>query len=101
MAQCFQLLDKQTGEAISLNQVDESICIEVLDTPVHPQRYGGDVFNWFDSIGFQIACGKPLGSTDLRDHYLKSDMWAEEAPMISKIMDHLEARYTSRSFYGR
>ena len=105
MPSCFKLLDKQTKEAVSLNKIDENICKEVLGIPVHDKKYGGGYvpgsFNWFDTIGFQIATGKPLGSQELRDHYLKSDMWAEEAPVIGKILDHLEARYTSHSFYGR
>ena len=103
MPSCFQLLDKQSGEAVSLNSVDESICKEVLNVPVHEHNYGGGyapgAFNWFDTIGYMIATGKPLGSQELRDHYLASDMWAEEAPIIGKILDHLEARFTSRSFY--
>ena len=105
MPSCFKLLDKQTGEAVPLNKLDEDICKDVLGVPVHDKKYGGGyvagAFNWFDTIGFQIATGKPLGSQELRDHYLKSDMWAEEAPIISKILDYLEARYTSHSFYGR
>jgi hypothetical protein len=47
-----------------------------------------------------IATGKPLGSQELRDHYLSSDMWAEEAPVIRQILDYLESRYTSHSFYA-
>ena len=58
MPRCFQLLDKQTNEAISLNLIDEQICKDVLNVPPHPKFYGGDTFNWFDTIGFQIAMGK-------------------------------------------
>jgi len=105
MPSCFKLLDKQTKEAVSLNKIDEDICKEVLGVPVHEKKYGGGYapgsFNWFDTIGFMIATGKPLGSQELRDHYLASDIWAEEAPVIGKILDYLEARYTSHSFYGR
>ena len=105
MAQCFQLLDKQTNKPVSLFAVDESICTDVLNVPVHKKKYGGGfvegAFNWFDSIGFQIADGKALGSQELRDHYLTNEMWAEEAPVISRILDYLEARFTSYSFYGR
>jgi len=103
MPSCFQLLDKQTGEAVSLNRLDESICTEVLNVPTHDHMYGGGYvpggFNWFDTIGFQIATGKPLGSQELRDHYLKSEIWADEAPVIGRVLDYLEARYTSDSFY--
>jgi hypothetical protein len=105
MPSCFQLLDKQSNEAVSLNKLDEDICKDVLNVPVHEKKYGGGyvkgAFNWFDTIGYHIATGMPLGSQELRDHYLKSDIWAEEAPIISKILDYLEARYYSHSFYGR
>jgi hypothetical protein len=105
MPECFQLLCKTTGEPVSLNAVDELICKEVLNVPVHPKKYGGGyvkgAFNWFDAIGFMIAAGKkPLGSQELRDHYLNSDMWADEAPIIEKILDFMESRFTSRSFYS-
>ena len=100
MPSCFQLFDKQTNQAVSLIALDESICADVLNTQPHPRFYGGTVFNWFDTIGYMIATGKPLGSQELRDHYLKSDMWAEEAPIISNVLDYLEARYTSHSFYS-
>jgi len=105
MPSCFKLLDKQTKIAVSLSKLDEDICNEVLMVPVHQKKYGGGyvngAFNWFDTIGFMIATGMPLGSEELRNHYLKSDLWSEEAPIISKILDYLETKYTSVSFYGR
>lgn len=97
---CFKLISKATGETQTLNNIDIEIC-QVMGVEVHPVQYGGNVFNWFDTIGFQIASGKELGSTELRDHYLKSEMWAEKAPMIEKILDYLEANYRSNSFYAR
>lgn len=100
---CFKLYSKETNEAVSLNKLDEDICNEVLNVPVHETKYGGGyvegAFNWFDTIGFQIASGKDLGSQELRDHYLKSDMWAEEAPIVERILNYLEERYRSHSFY--
>jgi hypothetical protein len=102
MPSCFQLLDKTTKEPVGLNTVDELICTEVLNVPVHPKFYGGGKFNWFDSIGFTIATNsdKQLGSQELRDHYLKSEMWADEAPVFEKVLDFLESKYTSRNFYS-
>jgi hypothetical protein len=100
MPSCFQLFDRDTNQIVSLSSVDDAICTQVLNTQPHPQFYGGNVFNWFDTIGFMIATGKPLGSQELRDHYLSSDMWAEEAPVIRQILDYLESRYTSHSFYA-
>ncbi len=74
MPQCFQLFPlnsdspKESG-AVSLSRIDEEIC-QLLGSQVHDRFYGGtgeNSFNWFDTIGFQIACGKPLGSSELRD----------------------------------
>lgn len=101
MPQCFELFNKHTGESVCLNVLDEQICKDVLNVPVHPRLYGGEGgFNWYDTIGFQIACGKQLGSQELRDHYLKSDMWADEAPVIERILNYLEDNYRSNSFYS-
>lgn len=98
----FQLLSKETKKPVSLSAIDESICKDVLNVPVHQRRYGGGDapgnFNWFDTIGFHIAIGKPLGSPELRNHFLESSLWAEEKPLIIKILDYLEEHYTSESF---
>lgn len=102
MPVCFKLFSKDNQEkAISLTLIDERICREVLNVEPHPKWYGGTVFNWFDTIGFMIASSSDmyLGSAALREHYSKSEMWAEEWPMIEKILDFLEANYTSTSFY--
>jgi hypothetical protein len=55
------------------------------------------VFNWYDTIGFTIAMGRSLDQ--VRDHYVKSDVWLEELPIINKVLDFLEDNYTTRSFY--
>lgn len=104
MPSCFQLFPRGSSEPASLNKVDEQIC-KVLNVPVDPRKYGGGYvdggFNWFDTIGFMIATNSDmeLGSQKLRDHYLKSDMWAEEAPKIEKVLNFLQAYYTSTCFY--
>ena len=101
MASCFQLFEKETNQIVSLSSVDDAICTEVLNTQPHPKLYGGTVFDWFNSIGFMIAIGKPLGSQELRDHYLADESWAKYAPVIKQILDYMESKYTSRSFYSR
>lgn len=106
MALNFMLVDKVTSEPVSLITVDEIICKEVLNVEVHPHNYGGDwtksdnTFNWFDSIGFQIASGKTLedGDDSVKKYYQESDMWQKEYPIIEKIIDFLQSRYTSRSW---
>ena len=106
MALNFQLLDKVTNEPQSLSKIDEIICVECLNVSVHPTQYGGDwnksdnTFNWFDSIGFQIASGKTLEDSDnsVKKHYQESDMWKKELPIIEKIIDFLQSKYTTKNW---
>jgi len=100
MALNFQLLSKTTKEPQYLSQIDELICAQCLNVPVHPKKYGGDgsgnSFNWFDTIGYMLASGKSLedGDNSVREYYRSSRLWAEELPIIEKIIDFLQARYT-------
>lgn len=98
MPNCFQLLDKETNTPVSLALVDNLICREVYNTEPDKHFYGGNVFNWFDSIGFQIAMGKDLAQT--REYYVNSTMWFDELPHILPVIDYLEQKYTTRSFYS-
>lgn len=117
MPQCFQLFKKGTTDAVSLSKLDELICQEVLQVEVHPSKYGGDwtksknTFNWFDSIGFTIACNseKSLGSEALRKHYSieenvskENNFYEEDLAFYTnanKVLDYLEANYSSTCFY--
>lgn len=100
MAVNFQLLDKQTGEAVKLVKVDELICTDILKCKPHEKWWGGEVFNWYDSIGFQLAYGKTLeeGEDSIRNYYKNSDMWKEEYPLIDTIISYLQERYNCRSW---
>jgi hypothetical protein len=106
MAINFMLKDKVTNKPVSPIDVDEIICKEILNVEAHPKYYGGDctksdnTFNWFDSIGFQLASGKELedGDNSVRRYYQESDMWQEELPIIEKIIDFLQSRYVCDSW---
>jgi len=100
MAVYFKLIDKVTDLPVSLSKVDEDICKLILKCEPHDKHYGGDVFNWFDSIGFQLASGKTLedGKDSVREYYQTSEMWAEELPMIEQIIDYLQSKYTCKSW---
>ena len=98
MPSCFQLLDKVSNQPVSLSLVDELICREVYQTEPHPKWYGGDVFNWFDSIGFQIATGKSL--VQVREYYNSNPLWAEELPYIIPALIYIESNYNAKSFYA-
>ena len=103
MAYNFQLIDKQTNEAVRLSLVHELICKEILNETPHERFYGGsgkNSFNWFDSIGFQIASGKTLedGDDSVRKYYQESEMWQPELSIIEKIIDFLQSKYTTKSW---
>ena len=106
MAVNFQLLDKQTREAVSLSLVDDMICKDVYNCTPHVMHYGGNVFNWYDTIGFQLACGLELedGEKSVREYYKNSELWKEEYPMIDSVISYLQKYYTTKSWsscYGR
>jgi hypothetical protein len=102
MPSCFQLIDRVTGEPTSLSLVDDRICKEVYNCEPHPRFYGGNVFNWFDSIGFQLAMSKDLDDNSdksVRKYYQESELWADELPIIEKTIDFLQTNYTEKSWY--
>jgi hypothetical protein len=106
MAVNFRLFHKKTNVAVSLVQVDNNICRDVLDCTPHEKWWGGEVFNWYDTIGFQLAYGMTLedGEGSVRDYYKDSDLWKEEYPMIDKVISYLQEHYTCNSWvsvYGR
>ena len=103
MALYFKLLDKQTKEPISLSLLDEKICKEVYETEPHPTWYGGNIFNWFDTIGFQLASGLTLedGDNSVRHYYKHNEMWIEEFPIIEKVIDYLQKHFICQSWFGR
>ena len=100
MPKCFELIDKTTNQKTCLNKVDEEVC-SLLNSDVHPKRYGGtgaNAFNWFDSIGLQIATLQPDSFAPVRKYYSESSIWKEEWPTIKKIIDFLESKYQPRGF---
>lgn len=106
MAINFQLIDKLDKKPVSLTKIDEEICEKVLAEKPHKKYYGGsgkNSFNWFDTIGFQLASGKTLeeGQNSVRKYYQTSDDWLEELPIIEKIITFLQNKYTCRSWVSR
>ena len=95
MPRCFRLLEKGTQTAKSLNSIDTEICEKVLHVEVHPKWYGGGEFNWFDTIGLLLACGKSL-NPESDDYILKDETYGET---FVKVVNYLSERYDSDSFY--
>ena len=96
----FQLIDKKTNKPVSLKEIDEEIC-DLIGVEVHPKFYGGDLYNWFDIIGFQIAMGKPLGSKELRNYVTDDSPNGWSADHVARgrlVLDYLENVYTSKAW---
>ena len=89
MPNCFSLTRKGESEPTDLVKVDEELCkhLGVECDPKHWTSY------WYGSIGFHIACGKPLGSKELRDvvEYIAGD----DTPNLLKCLNYLEEHFTS------
>ena len=102
MPRCFQLIEKATGKPAKLSLIDDILCKEVYNCEPHPKFYGGNIFDWFESIGFQLAMGRTLddkSDKSVRKYYQGSDVWADELPMIEKTIDYLQQHYTEESWY--
>lgn len=99
MAYYLRLLDKTSNDAVSLISIDERICREVYNVEPDDTHWGSSVFNWYDTIGFSLSSGMTI--KEVRDHYVTSDIWTEERPMIMQVLDFLEANYVPKSSYGR
>ena len=95
MANNFQLFSKGSNTAACLFDIDEEICTKVLNVPVDAKNYGGNSFDWFNIIGYNIAAGNKLGSQELRDVVAK---WTDNDPTGVKVLQYLEDNYTSDSF---
>jgi hypothetical protein len=92
MPNCYQLYRKgETRGGITptypatLQSVDEAIC-QHFGVPVHPKYWFRD---WHNIIGFKIAMGSALGSSELRQ-------WiTENADDLLDVLAFLETNYTS------
>lgn len=103
MAYYFQLLDKKTNQPIELTKVDEDICRKVYKCEPHHKFWGGEVFNWYDSIGFQLATGLKLedGPNGVRNYYNKAWSQEEELPLINKVITFMQKNYKVKNGYCR
>lgn len=98
MPNCFQIISRQTGEIVDLKKVNEEIG-EYLGVEPHPKYW---VEDWHNSIGYLIACCSDcnLGSENLRKEVLEfCDTRQEYLVKLIKILDFMESKYTSRSWY--
>ncbi len=95
MANYLTLFDKTSKEAVSLISIDERICKEVYNVEPHDTHWGSNVFNWYDTVGYQLSTGKSM--EEVRQHYVTSDIWTEELPMILPVIEFLENNYTPKA----
>lgn len=103
MANYFQLIPINGTEPEGLSHVDERICKEVLKCDPHPKWFGGEVFDWYNTIGYWLAAGRTLedGEGSVRKHFKddSDDVWKEELPLIEKVIDFLQKNYTVKNWF--
>lgn len=98
MANYLTLFDKTSKEAVSLISIDERICREVYNVEPHDVKWGSNVFNWYDSIGFKLSTGKSM--EEVREYFSTSDIWKEELAIILLVIEFLENNYTPHASWG-
>lgn len=98
----FELIDITTNEVVSLNDVDTRICTH-MNIEVHPQRYGGDLYNWYSTIGHKLAEGYTLedGDKSVTNYYNESTLWEEEKHWLMPIIKFLQKNYKCKSGFTR
>lgn len=82
---CFQLLNKTTGEPANLNDVDAEICA-MLNTPVDPEHF---VHYWYEIIGLAAACGHSFEK-------MRNEIFVDADPTALQIINYLDEHYTIR-----
>lgn len=88
MPSCFQLINKETGEAEKFSKIDDKICAYFGVKP-DPKKY---VYLWYDIIGFNLATGKSFEEQ-------REMEWLKNDPELMQIIDFLDENYTSNNWY--
>lgn len=104
MPVCFQLYPKGGDKPVVLQRLDDEMRQHFGVEP-DPEHWLG---HWFDTIGFRLAIGKSFA--EIREQF-QGYVREEEAkgnPQhgvefytdLLKILDYIEERYTTTSFYS-
>ena len=88
MPNCFQILDKVSGEPVVLQHVDERLC-QHFGVPVDPDSW---YLGWYDAIGFELAIGWTFA--ELREANADNEEYLA-------IIDCLDAWYNVNSWASR
>ena len=86
----IQFINKQTGNADSFPKIDDQICAFLGVKPDPDQYYLG----WYDTIAFLAAMGKTFDQ-------IREDRYVASQPVLLRILDWLDARYTPSAWAGR
>ena len=87
MPNCFQLTRNGDKEAMSLLQIDDSIC-KHMGVEADPIWW---CCNWYEVIGLLLSCGKSF------DEIIENDFSDE----IKKIAEYLRDNFVSYAWYER
>lgn len=90
MPACFQLIDRNTGVAESLDVVDDKIC-DFLHTQPDDVKYA---FNWYNTVGLMMAVGFS------KEKILKELGDWPESVVLKKIVEFIFTNYEPVSFHS-
>lgn len=88
MPNCFMLLDKTTGEPVSLQKVDDMMR-EAFGEPPNEKEW---LYRWYDTVGFALAMGRSWDET--RKHF-------EGCENLQRAIDWLEMNFGADAWAER
>lgn len=92
MPNCFQLLSRHTGKAETFHEIDRKLC-EWFNVKCDDHKWYMD---WYDIVGFQIACGKDLEKQIATgEEHLKAHPDDDHAVRFLAMLKYLHVNYTS------
>ena len=98
MPNCFQLISKETHEAVVLQKLDDDLRVHFGFGPDPKNWLNG----WYNIIGFKLAGGKSFAQIreDLEELATEpNSLYVEEDKLQLAILEYIEERYESSAWY--
>lgn len=115
MPNCFCFQDRFTGESVDFNKIDSELCnhfgVEVNEKyflsldPRFDNSTAKAPLNWYDAIGFQLACGEKIENmiaeqkSVFEDDFDDSDR--QNHSRFVEILEFLEKNYKVKAWAER
>lgn len=89
MPNCFQLIDKKTGKAADLREIDTALWIHFNGH--EPEGNSAWYKGWYNTIGLLLSCGKSFD--EIKEIYFDDQLY-------QSIIDRLSCSYESSAWYS-